>query len=86
MDSMVRAEWLTKLSIDFHSCSPLQGEKDCQALVTNLADVFMGVVQYNNPLIPWSSVSYICGIMTNSSIGSPYQRLIATNLVRHLFF
>ncbi|KAM3830348.1 thymus-specific serine protease [Vipera latastei] len=81
LDSMVRAEWLTKLSIDFHSCSPLQGEKDCQALVTNLADVFMGVVQYNNPLIPWSSVSYICGIMTNSSIGSPYQRLIATNLL-----
>ncbi|XP_039225125.1 thymus-specific serine protease [Crotalus tigris] len=81
VDSMVRAGWLAKLGIDFHSCSPLQGDRDCQALVTNLADIFMGVVQYNNAIILWSSVRNICSIMTNSSIGSPYRRLIVINLL-----
>ncbi|XP_032094626.1 thymus-specific serine protease [Thamnophis elegans] len=81
VDSMIRAGWLAKLSIDFHSCSPLQGESDCQVLVTNLADMFMGAVQYNYGAIVWSNVESMCNIMTNSSIGSPYRRLMATNIV-----
>ncbi|XP_070806093.1 thymus-specific serine protease [Pituophis catenifer annectens] len=81
VDRMMHAGWLAKLSIDFHSCSPLQGERDCQVLVTNLADIFMGAVQYNYEALEWGTVASVCSIMTNSSIGSPYRRLVVANLV-----
>ncbi|XP_026571150.1 thymus-specific serine protease [Pseudonaja textilis] len=61
VDSMVRVGRLAKLSLDFHSCSPLQGDKDCQMLVANLADIFMGAVQYNYEAIVSGTV-FICRI------------------------
>ncbi|XP_070620828.1 thymus-specific serine protease isoform X2 [Erythrolamprus reginae] len=81
MERKIRAGWLAKLSVDFHSCSPLRGERDCQVLATNLADIFMAAVQYNSAGMPLSTVGSLCNIMTNSSIGSPYRRLVVTNLV-----
>ncbi|XP_015746357.2 thymus-specific serine protease [Python bivittatus] len=81
VDSLVRARRLAKLAVDFRSCRPLEGDRDCQDLVGNLADIFMGAVQYNNEGVQWANVHSLCNMMTNSSTGSPYQRLVAVNLV-----
>ncbi|XP_063168657.1 thymus-specific serine protease [Candoia aspera] len=81
VESLLGARQLGKLATDFHSCRALRGERDCQMLVSNLADFFMGAVQYNNIYLTWGSVASVCGIMTNSSIGSPYQRLLLVNKI-----
>ncbi|XP_066494796.1 thymus-specific serine protease [Tiliqua scincoides] len=79
VDSLLRAGELDRLAKDFLSCEPLEGPDDYTLLVSNLADNFMGTVQYNDEGIPSANVRLLCGLMTNRSAGSTYQRLIATS-------
>ncbi|XP_061454036.1 thymus-specific serine protease [Rhineura floridana] len=81
VDNLVRAGNLTELAKDFHSCWDLEGVDDCAELVSNLADIFMAAVQYNNEYLKWSTVANFCDIMTNHRTGSAYQRLIVANNV-----
>ncbi|XP_053123064.1 thymus-specific serine protease [Hemicordylus capensis] len=81
VDSLMQAGEQAKLAKDFCSCGPLGGPDDCVEMVSNLADIFMGIVQYNNEGVSWGTVASVCRIMTNHSGGSPYQRLMAvTNM------
>nr|XP_056701727.1 thymus-specific serine protease [Euleptes europaea] len=80
VDSLIHAGHLEKLAKDFHSCGALKGTSDLFEMVSNLADIFMGAVQYNDEGVQWGSVASLCRIMTNQT-GSPYQRLMVTNKV-----
>ncbi|KAJ6663811.1 hypothetical protein lerEdw1_009890 [Lerista edwardsae] len=81
VDSLLRAGQLERLEEDFRSCKALEGPDDRVELVGNLAGIFMGTVQYNDEGLKFATVRHLCGIMTNSSAGSTYQRLIAVNNV-----
>ncbi|EMP28697.1 Thymus-specific serine protease [Chelonia mydas] len=61
------------------SGGPLTEPDDRGELASNLADIFMGAVQYNNEGFQGGSVADLCGIMNAMGLGSPYQRLIAVN-------
>ncbi|XP_078236223.1 thymus-specific serine protease isoform X1 [Pogona vitticeps] len=79
---LVRAGQLTTLAKDFRSCGALEGFNDCLEMLSNLADIFMGAVQYNNEGgALWGNVASLCRIMINNNTGSPYQRLIEANNV-----
>ena len=53
------------LEQDFQSCEPLKGRKDVYQFASNLADAFMGVVQYNLEM-PGQSITELCEQMTVS--------------------
>ncbi|XP_067412775.1 thymus-specific serine protease [Emydura macquarii macquarii] len=79
VDQRLRAGQLAELEKDFHSCGNLTEPHDREQLTSNLADIFMGAVQYNNEGFQGGSVASLCTIMINGDLGSPYQRLIAVN-------
>ncbi|XP_034976666.2 thymus-specific serine protease [Zootoca vivipara] len=81
VDTLVHDGALAKLAKDFRSCQELEGSGDCVQLVSNLADIFMLAVQYNNEYMPWSTIANFCRVMTNNKTGSAYQRLMAANNV-----
>ncbi|XP_044290683.1 thymus-specific serine protease-like [Varanus komodoensis] len=82
VESLVHAGQLARLAKDFHSCQALQGMDDSVFLLSNLADYFMGAVQYDGEgASEWGSVASVCAVMTNASIGSAYQRLITVNSI-----
>ncbi|XP_073405233.1 thymus-specific serine protease [Dendrobates tinctorius] len=59
VDSILHSGKVSQLEIDFYSCLPLQAPKDYAEFVSNLADIFMGAVQYNMET-PGSDVRKIC--------------------------
>lgn len=82
VDSMLSNKELKRLEADFISCKPIEGEYDVYQFVSNLADVFMGTVQYNDE-IPGQTISSLCEAMAKS--GEAYQRLIELNKVSGSF-
>ncbi|XP_062995867.1 thymus-specific serine protease [Elgaria multicarinata webbii] len=79
VDNLVRARQLAKLAKDFRSCEPLEGMDDSVQLLYNLADIFMGAVQYNGAFSFLPTVADLCSVMTNNRTGSTYQRLVTVN-------
>ncbi|XP_077192685.1 thymus-specific serine protease isoform X2 [Paroedura picta] len=78
VDSLIHTGQLEKLVKDFCSCGFLNGTADLVDLVSSLADIFMGAVQYNDEGISWGNVASLCHIMTNRTC-DPYQRLMFVN-------
>ena len=78
VDLLISEHRLAKLEKDFSSCKPLDVKKDIFWFAANLADIFDGVVQYNNEM-PTMNISTMCNIMTRP--GVPYDNLIALNKV-----
>ncbi|ELU12877.1 hypothetical protein CAPTEDRAFT_173918 [Capitella teleta] len=66
IDQMLDKGNLLQLENDFYSCAPLDGEKDIYQFTSNVADAFMGVVQYNQE-IPGQSIAGLCEQMTASA-------------------
>jgi serine protease 16 len=56
---------LKQLENDFYACAAIDGKKDIYQFVSNLADAFMGVVQYNLE-VPGQTISSLCQQMTSS--------------------
>uniref|UniRef100_A0A8C8REL7 Serine protease 16 n=1 Tax=Pelusios castaneus TaxID=367368 RepID=A0A8C8REL7_9SAUR len=79
VDERLDAGRLAELEKDFHSCGPLREPSDREQLASNLADIFMGAVQYNSEGFQDGSVAKLCHIMLDEGLGSPYQRLMAVN-------
>ncbi|XP_026514692.1 thymus-specific serine protease [Terrapene carolina triunguis] len=79
LDQRLHAGRLAELGKDFRSCGPLTEPDDRGELASNLADIFMGAVQYNNEGFQGGTVAKLCSIMTDTGLGSPYQKLIAVN-------
>uniref|UniRef100_A0A8D0BRG3 Thymus-specific serine protease n=1 Tax=Salvator merianae TaxID=96440 RepID=A0A8D0BRG3_SALMN len=79
VDGLIRSRQLTKVARDFHSCGALEGDEDGFQALSNLADIFMGAVQYNDESVYWGAVDGLCDIMTNHTLGTPYDRLIVAN-------
>ncbi|XP_030044867.1 thymus-specific serine protease, partial [Microcaecilia unicolor] len=78
VDQMLQAGNISQLEKDFYSCEALQGIEDYTEFVGNLADIFMGTVQYNGE-ISSRNIGSICETMTNASLGSSYRRLVTIN-------
>jgi len=66
-----------QLARDFNSCGSLDADNDAMTFQANLADIFDGVVQYNNEL-PGINIEAICKTMTNASM-DPVSNLKALN-------
>ncbi|KAM4640595.1 thymus-specific serine protease [Discoglossus pictus] len=62
VDSLLQAGNFSQLEKDFLSCEPLQGKDDYSTFVSNLADIFMGAVQYNGET-PGIDVRKLCQVM-----------------------
>lgn len=78
VDSLIQKRNLSELESDFVSCLPLGTDLDVLQMVSNLADLFMSVVQYNGPVAP--NIKSVCEIMTKHS-PIAYQNLVALNKV-----
>ncbi|KAG8547762.1 hypothetical protein GDO81_027608 [Engystomops pustulosus] len=76
VDSMLHPGNVSILEKDFSSCSPLRAPEDYVEFVNNLADIFMGAVQYNMES-PGSDVRKICEHMVNAE--SAYEGLKIVN-------
>jgi serine protease 16 len=77
VDDLLDEKNFDKLSKDFLSCSPIgDNSLDIFQFVSNLADIFMGIVQYNNEGSD-SNVKSICAAMTSTS--DAYQNLVTVN-------
>lgn len=69
----------------FQVSPPLQNDDDVANLADDLAGNFMGVVQYNRDNTAFEgrpnniTITDLCAIMVNSSLGSPLQRYAAVN-------
>lgn len=72
-----------KLSKDFQSCEPIATKSDAYTFASNLADIFMSVVQYNAEM-PGFNITGLCESMTKP--GDAYHNLVQLNDVRILFF
>jgi len=79
VDVMMAAGNWSQLSTDFQSCLPLSLGLDAFQFVSNLADVFMSTVQYNNEA-PSFNVENICEVMLVP--GDVYRNLIKIVYVR----
>uniref|UniRef100_A0A6I8Q1D8 Serine protease 16 n=1 Tax=Xenopus tropicalis TaxID=8364 RepID=A0A6I8Q1D8_XENTR len=77
VDSLLQKGNITQLEKDFYSCGSLQGSDDYTEFVGNLADIFMGAVQYNG-MSPASNVQQICQLMTIKD-NSAYEGLRSVN-------
>ena len=80
---MVDNKELAKLSADFMSCKPVSSSQDVYQMASNLADIFMSTVQYNEET-PSLTVDGICKNMTQPS-AQPYTVLQSLNKVRGSF-
>ncbi|XP_059806855.1 thymus-specific serine protease [Hypanus sabinus] len=69
-----------RLQSDFQSCQRLDGTGDFYELASNLADIVMGMVQYNREQSGFD-IGGLCHVMTHEALGSPYHRLVALNQV-----
>ncbi|XP_078517213.1 thymus-specific serine protease-like [Lissotriton helveticus] len=78
VDHMLQTANITQLEKDFSSCESLKGSDDYIEFVSNLADIFMGVVQYNMEM-PGNDISKLCNTMTDESLGTSYRRLMVIN-------
>ena len=65
IDKMITNQELSQLAKDFNSCEPLSGRGDVYQFVSNLADAFMGVVQYNGEVAE-QNITGLCLQMTES--------------------
>lgn len=77
VDDLLKKGNLTKLSADFLSCKPIQTDDDIFQFASNLADVFMGTVQYNDELPGSLDIKSVCEIMTQDA--DDYQNLMTLN-------
>ncbi|XP_008585058.1 PREDICTED: putative serine protease K12H4.7 [Galeopterus variegatus] len=71
----------TKLTDDFNLCHPLEinSELDRAYFLESLAGFFMDIVQYNKDNVVFEgmvNIDLLCGLMTNASLGSPYDRYV----------
>lgn len=82
VDDLLSSKNLTKLSRDFLSCQPVATEEDIFQFVSNLADIFMGTVQYNNEDSLAMNIKQVCQTMTQGQ--DAYQNLIGLNKVRNI--
>ncbi|XP_042299520.1 thymus-specific serine protease-like [Sceloporus undulatus] len=80
VEKLVLAGQLQKLEKDFQSCTHVQGHSDSIELLSNMADVLMFIVQYNNEGENMANVNSLCKTMTDPNIGSAYERLTVANL------
>ncbi|XP_018411518.1 PREDICTED: thymus-specific serine protease-like [Nanorana parkeri] len=78
VESLLTEKSVTQLEKDFFSCAALHPPEDYMEFVSNLADIFMGAVQYNNES-PGSDVRKICERMISAS--SAYEGLKAVNSI-----
>ncbi|KAM9326334.1 thymus-specific serine protease [Gastrophryne carolinensis] len=76
VENLLQSGNVTQLEKDFSSCAPLHGSDDYMEFVSNLADIFMGAVQYNNET-PGSDVGKICDHMLKGD--SAYEGLKNVN-------
>ncbi|KAM4696385.1 thymus-specific serine protease [Rhinophrynus dorsalis] len=76
VDSLIQLKNFTQLEKDFSSCGSLHGPDDYREFVSNLADIFMGAVQYNGMSLG-GSVMKICQLMTEGQ--SAYEGLKSVN-------
>lgn len=60
---------------DFRCCDVPRSPEDRTELVQNMADIFMGSVQYNEEGV-MLTIAQICDVMTNQSQGQTYERLV----------
>ncbi|XP_048378159.1 thymus-specific serine protease [Stegostoma tigrinum] len=78
LDGILVGSNTSRLEVDFKSCQKLNGSDDRVEFASNLADIIMGIVQYNKE-VPGRDIAKLCGIMTNQKLGSVYQRLMVIN-------
>ncbi|CAH2314237.1 thymus-specific serine protease [Pelobates cultripes] len=78
VDSLLKLGNVTQLEKDFFSCEALRGPDDFSEFVSNLADIFMGAVQYNGE-IKGNDVQGLCQIMTTEGMKSAYEGLKKVN-------
>lgn len=64
-----------KVVKDFGCCDEPKSPEDRTELVQNVADIFMGSVQYNEEGV-MLTIAQICDIMTNQSQEEVYDRLV----------
>ncbi|XP_043940170.1 thymus-specific serine protease-like [Protopterus annectens] len=74
VEQMVNDGKFAQLTEDYMACEQLTSE-DCAEFVSDLADIFMGAVQYNKEA-PTYNIAKFCNIMSNKSLGTTYSRLI----------
>ncbi|KAM8952267.1 thymus-specific serine protease [Pelodytes ibericus] len=80
VDGLLQSGNASQLEKDFASCGPLHPPEDDSQFVSNLADIFMGAVQYNGE-IQGNNVKKLCEIMTTDGVTSPYEGLRKANQV-----
>uniref|UniRef100_A0A8C5QB37 Thymus-specific serine protease n=1 Tax=Leptobrachium leishanense TaxID=445787 RepID=A0A8C5QB37_9ANUR len=78
VDALLHSGNTSELEKDFSSCDALSGPDDSAEFVGNLADIFMGAVQYNGE-IRGNNVRRLCQIMTTESPQSAYEGLRKVN-------
>lgn len=84
VDAKLKAGNLSELQKDFLSCGSLVLREDQSELVSNLADIFMGTVQYNHEGAGYD-IAAVCDIMVGGGEGeSSYTRLTHVLKVRGL--
>jgi pimeloyl-ACP methyl ester carboxylesterase len=71
----------SKLQSTFHTCGPVVTDGDCFLLHDYVSDDFMGLVQYNNAN-GLRNINSTCAVMTNATIGTPFERLLHVTLGR----
>ncbi|XP_013421400.1 thymus-specific serine protease [Lingula anatina] len=76
VDDMLKRGQHRHLAEDFQSCGDISSHYDTVTFVSNLADHFMSVVQYNGEM-PNVNISRLCQMMTGSS--DPYYNLMTIN-------
>lgn len=77
VDAKLIGKEFSGLERDFKSCVPFAGPDDLALFASNLADIFMSVVQYNREM-PNSDIRALCAAMINTE-RSAYQQLVALN-------
>ncbi|XP_063793920.1 thymus-specific serine protease [Pseudophryne corroboree] len=78
VDRLLQTGNVTQLEKDFFSCAPLRAPDDYIEFVSNLADIFMGAVQYNKETAG-SDVQKVCGSMITAD--SAYEGLKSVNMM-----
>ncbi|XP_070578228.1 thymus-specific serine protease-like [Ptychodera flava] len=73
VDQLIQEKQFEKLRKDFISCDDITNPNDTATFISNLADLFMGVVQYNNEMPKWT-IEFVCENMTKP--GNPYDNLV----------
>lgn len=79
VDELIQKRDLSRLGSDFLSCQPLGSDLDVLWMANNLADVFMGTVQYNNEHYSSMNIKSMCEVMTQGP--DAYQNLASLNKI-----